>query len=157
MKRLGTLAAIAIVIMIAGCGSPMKAFNTNSNGWKPADFVPANGILLIERTWPKNQQKKIEAFMAKSYPYKYEFADTKDLSAGNSRYADKNIYHFALVCSYSSHDIHQGDASQRPLQVGAFDYNFVDRLKDKEYPKSGIASSWASMTFKKIIETCLKN
>jgi len=135
----------------------MKTFSTNSNGWNPDNFIPAQGILLIEKiTWPRNQQKKIEEFMAKSYPYKYEFVDFKDLSEDNKKFEDKNIYRFALVSSYTNHTMHQNDASQRPVNVGAFDFNFIDRLENKEYPKSGIFSSLASMTFKKIITTCLE-
>jgi len=157
MKQKLTILSIITTLLFCGCVSPMKTFNDNSNGWKPNDFVPSKGILLIEKiAGPKNQQKKIEEFMAKSYPYKYEFVDTKDLSGNNEKYNDKSTYRFALVSAFSTHTLHQ-NTTEHPLNVGAFDFNFIDRLNDKEYPKSGIASSWASMTFKKIIETCLKN
>ncbi len=104
----------------------------------------------------KNQQRKIKDFIAKEYQYKYEFVDTKDLTSNVTKYNDKKLYRFALVSSITTHNIHQGDMSQRALNVGAFDFNFIDRLNNKEYPSSGIASGWASMTFKKIIEACLK-
>ena len=157
MKTLVSIFTIAIVALIYGCAMPMNSFNSNSNGWKPDDFTPGKGILLIQRTVPKSQQKKIEDFMTEKYGYKYEFVDEADLTNNVEKFADKKIYRFALVSSYRVHDMHQNDMSRRPLKVGVFDYNFVDRLKNKDYPKSGIGSSWASMTFKKIIETCLKD
>ena len=136
----------------------MKAFDSNANGWKPDDFIPKDGILLIEKvTRPQNQQIKIKEFMEKNYPYKYEFVDIKDLNENSEKYKNKDVYRFALVNSYTTQNIHQSDISLRPLNVTAFDFNFIDRRKNKEYPKSGIASSWASMTFKKIIQTVLKN
>lgn len=159
MKKVISAFTIITMLILCGCASlnPMKAFDSNSNGWKPHDFVPSKGTLLIERAVIKNQQKKIEDFMAKEYSYKYEFVDAKDLSANIAKYNDKDLYRFALVSSYSTHNVHQSDMSRRALNVTAFDYNFVDRLHDKDYPSSGIASSWASMTLKKIIEACLKN
>ena len=157
MKKLIAVLSIIAALVIYSCTTPMKSFNSNSNGWKQNDFIPSKGILLIEKSIPKNQQKKIEEFMAKNYPYKYEFIETKDLSQMDTKYQDKTLYRFALVSSYSTHNIHQLDIGKRALDVTEFDFNFLDRLNNKEYPKSGIASSWASMTFKKIIETCLKN
>ena len=156
MKNVLFALGIAVLIL-SSCASPMKTFDSNSNGWKPKDFVPSKGILLIERAMIKNQQRKIEEYMAKEYSYKYEFVDAKDLSANAAKYNDKTLYRFALVSSYSTHNVHQSNMSQKSLNVTAFDYNFVDRLNEKDYPSSGIASSWASMTLKKIIETCLKN
>lgn len=156
MRTKNILFVAFIIVLTYGCVSPMKSFNTNSNGWKPSDFKPQNGILLIERVTPKAQQKKIEDYMAKDYPFKYEFVDIKDLEANEKKYADKNTYRFALVYSYSTQTLHENDITRKPLNVGAFDFNFIDRLNNKEYPKSGIASSWSSMTFKKIIQTCLE-
>lgn len=157
MRKLIFVFTIAIVSLMYGCAMPMTSFNNNSNGWKPDDFNPGKGTLLIQRTLPKSQQQKIEDFMKEKYAYKYEFVDVEDLNSNIEKFADKNTYRFALVSSYRVHDIHQNDVSKNSLNVGVFDFNFVDRLKNKNYPKSGIGSSWASMTFKKIIETCLKD
>jgi hypothetical protein len=147
----------AFFIFFAGASfSQMKAFKENSNGWRPADLKLEEGVLLIEKvSWPKKQQKKIEEFMEKKYPYKYEFVDAKDLN-DSTKFSDKNTYKFALMCTYSSKTMHENQPNQRPLNVGTFDFNFIDRLNNKAYPKSGIFSSWASMTFKQIIETLLE-
>ena len=161
MKPQILLFAALIIVLTYGCttamNSSMKTFTANSNGWKPADFKPENGVLLIQRlTWPKAQQRKIEDFMAKNYPFKYEFVDIKDMEANSSKYADKNIYRFALVNSMDRWTVTktsgQGTSSSNTI---VFDFNFIDRMSNKTYPKSGIASSWASITFKKIIQACL--
>lgn len=157
------LLAILIVVMTNGCttsmNSAMNTFTANSNGWKPADFKPGNGVLLIQRVdRPKGQQRKMEDFMAKNYPFKYEFVDNKDLQATSNKYADKNTYRFVLMNSMDHWTVNrtssQGMSSSNTV---VFDFNFIDRSNNKTYPKSGIASSWASMTFKKIIQTCLEN
>ena len=137
----------------------MKTFTENSNGWRPADFKAGNGVLLIQRVArPKGQQRKIEDFMAKNYLFKYEFVDSRDLEANSDKYADKNIYRFVLVNSMDQWTINrisgQGTSSSNTV---VFDFNFIDRLNNKTYPKSGIASNWASITYKKIIQTCLEN
>lgn len=158
MKRILYVVTIALLVLFCSCGSPMKSFTSNNNGWKPNDFVPSKGVLLIERiNRPKAQQKKIEEFMAKEYSYKYEFIDAKNLQENPDKYADKNIYRFALMSSLSFSNIHENQPSRSALNVGSFDYHFIDRANNKVYPNSGIGSSWASMTFKKIIKTCLEN
>ena len=157
MKTQNFLFAALIMVLTYGCTtamqSSMQSFTTNSNGWKPADFKPENGVLLIQRiTRPKGQQRKIEDFMAKEYPFKYEFVDIKDIES-NNKYADKNIYRFALAYSYSNRVM---NGATKPSYYVAFDFNFIDRLNNETYPKSGIESSWASKTFKKIIQNCLE-
>src|SRR5215213_6144676 len=158
MKTQNFLFTALIMILTYGCttsmNSSMKTFTANSNGWKPADFKPENGVLLIQRVArPKAQQRKIEDFMAKNYPFKYEFVDTRDLKDDGNKYADKNIYRFALVNSMDQWTVNrtsgQGTSSSSTV---VFDFNFIDRLNNKTYPKSGIPSSWASMTYKKIIQ-----
>jgi hypothetical protein len=149
------LTLFVLLLSIAGFGQ-MKTFKENKNGWRPADLKLEEGILLIERvSWPKNQQKKIEEYMKKNYPYKYEFTDAESLS-DPSKFTDKQTYKFALVLTYANKTMHANNANERPLNVGTFDYNFIDRLNGKEYPKTGIFSSWVSMTFKQIIETLLE-
>lgn len=100
----------------------------------------------------------MEDFMAKNYQFKYEFVDTRDLEANSNKYADKNIYRFVLVNSIDRWSVNRTSAQgSSSSNLVVFDFNFIDRLNNKTYPKSGIPSSWASMTFKKVIETCLKN
>ncbi|MDI9363459.1 MAG: hypothetical protein QM541_00810 [Flavobacterium sp.] len=161
MKQIISIITVAILVTIGSCTTPMTTFKSNANGWKPNDFDPNNGVLLIEKiTRPKLEQKKIEEYMLKNYPYRYEFVDAADLKGSNKKFEDKNVYQFALVSTYKIINIHEGKIDKtgfkKPLNVGIFDFNFIDRLNNKVYPKSGIYSSWASMTFKKIIETCLE-
>jgi hypothetical protein len=160
MKTQNLLFAALIVILAYGCGSALNAsmntFTSNSNGWKPADFKPENGVLLIQRVArPKAQQRKMEDYMAKHYPYKYEFIDPKDLG-GNSKYDDKKTYRFVLVNSMSQWTVNTTSSRGTGTSTAVvFDFNFIDRPNSKIYPKTGIPSSWASMTFKKVIQACL--
>jgi hypothetical protein len=159
MKKLLTLTLIISALLLSGCFLPtVKTFKSNSNGWRPTEFVPSKGVLLIERvSWPRNQQRKIEKFMKKKYEYKYEFVDSKDLSDNTGKYADKNIYRFAMTYSYDLHTNNFMEPGKSPSSISMFDFRFIDRLKGKEHAPSGIGSSWASVTFKKMIEEVLKN
>ncbi len=155
MKKNLVFIAVITTTILASCGSPKKAFDNNSNGWLPSNFNPKIGVLLIETTWPKNQQAKIETFMKEKYPYKYEFVTAKDLENNQSKYLDRKTYLFALVNSWSSHTIHEMQSNR--MNVVASDYNFIDLVNNKDYPKSGIASSWSSMVLKAIIIKVLKD
>ena len=42
------------------------------------------------------------------------------------------------------------------LLIASYDFNFIDRLNKKTYPKTGISSSNAVITLKEIIKTILK-
>jgi len=158
MKKLLTLTLFISVILLTGCFLPsVKTFNSNSNGWRPAEFVPSQGILMIERVeWPRKQQRKIEAFMKKKYGYKYEFVDAKELADSTGRYADKNVYRFAIAYSYDLHRMSGMEPGRASSSISMFDFHFVDRLKNKSHAPTGIGSSWASVTFKKMMEAVLK-
>jgi len=148
-----------VSVFLSSCFLPsVKTFNSNSNGWRPAEFTPSEGILMIERVeWPKNPQRKIEAYMKKKYRFKYEFVDFKDLSDSTGRYADKNVYRFAMAYSYDQHQMSGMEAGRPSSSISMFDFHFIDRLKGKSHAPSGIGSSWASVTFKKMMEAVLKN
>ena len=159
MRKQIIFGVITFAYLLSGCFLPsVKTFNSNSNGWRPAEFVPSKGILMIERVeWPKNQQRKIEAYMKKKYRFKYEFVDFKDLSDSTGQYADKNVYRFAMAYSYDQHQMSGMEAGRPSSSISMFDFHFIDRLKGKSHAPSGIGSSWASVTFKKMMEAVLKN
>lgn len=159
MKKLLTLTLIISVLILSSCFLPsVKTFKSNSNGWRPAEFVPSQGVLMIERVeWPKTQQRKIEAFMKKKYRFKYEFVDFKDLADSTGKYTDKNVYRFAIAYSYDLHQRTNMEPGRPASSISMFDFHFVDRMKGKSHSPTGIGSSWASVTFKKMMEAVLKN
>ena len=156
LKKLFTSLAISLIVLISGCINPGKAFHTNANGWKPADFDPAKVTLLIEKIdYPRGVQKKDEAYMQKNYPYSYEFADEKDLDEDNSKYADKNKYRFVMVIRSGTYRKYSYDASKPSSEIGTSDYAFKDRLNNKEYPPSGILAASNAKAFSMLIVKCL--
>lgn len=155
MRKKFLFIAAIIILIIAGCNSPKKIFNSNSNGWLPADFNPKTGVLLIQSAWPDKQQNKIEKFMKETYPYKYEFVGSRNSIDSNSKYSDKNTCRFILANAWSSKTMNYMQPNQ--IDVHTCDYNFIDRLNNKNYPASGIAASYPSMVLEPIITKILKD
>lgn len=137
-----------------GC-SPSKMTFSNHAQWLPADFDPKTGVLLVEEVvWPKAQGQKMKEYMEQNYPYKYAFVSAKELADPGGKYSDKTLYRFAIVNSYKDHIMHEFKPNQ--ITISMTDFNFVDRLNSKTYPKSGKGSSYASVTFKPFINTVLE-
>jgi hypothetical protein len=156
-------AFLSVVVLTIGFVVSANAQDAKLPKWLPPNFDPKNGILLIEKAPAYLPgQKKIEKYMEKNYPYKYEFV-TLGL-AGNSnestifnaeKYTDKNIYRFIMVNSSTIiKGIPKSDGHQS--QGSLYDYAFIDRLNDKAYPATGSATSWPNQAFERIMSKILK-
>ncbi|MGC4102263.1 hypothetical protein [Ferruginibacter sp.] len=146
-----------------------KKFNNNEVGWRPDDFDPKKGTLLIQRV-RKKWQKRIESYMAKNYPYKYEYFNYLSNLGKFEKYEDTTEYRFVLV---STDQVIWADAPQdnnpetikregirnvKPdrLAIESNDFYFLDRLTGKTYSKSGMSGTDASIPIKSIIGYYLK-
>jgi hypothetical protein len=154
---------LSVVILTIGFVASVNAQDVKLPKWLPPDFDPKNGILLIERAPAYLPgQKKIEKYMEKNYPYKYEFVtigtegDGKESVIFNAeKYSDKNIYRFIMVNSSTIiKGIPKSDGHQS--QGSLYDYAFIDRLNDKAYPATGSATSWPNQAFERIMAKILK-
>jgi hypothetical protein len=177
MKKNYLFFVIILSVFAYGCGSskkaltPMKIFSGNLNGWKPEGVDAKNGILLVEKikSHKDKQHKRIAAYMAKHYPYKYEFFDG-DSQLDYGKYKDTGIYKFVLASNfrvktaqapntnYTQMERSTGvrEVGSHQLSVASYDFYFIDRQSGKTYPKTGISSSNALITFKEIIKIILK-
>ncbi|WP_315823587.1 hypothetical protein [Paraflavitalea speifideaquila] len=108
---------------------------------------------MIEKlSLPPRQQKLIEEYMKQKYNYQYVF--TEPYTSVNTQYPDSSKYRFVILNTFSSHTMQTGSTG-RFVTVGMFDFYFYDRMTKKKYPPTNRGSSWASMTFKPIINTIL--
>jgi len=140
---------------------PLSDFNKNTNEWRPKEFDPTQGILLIQNVdLSKWQISRMQSFMKSKYPYKYEFVPksyNKD-----SAYSDRTIYRFALVPGTKQIDAMSkstnstGVSNIRMNKVTVYDFNFYDRLKKKPLNRSGVFASSPFSPFKMIIKNCVK-
>lgn len=144
---------LAVLFLISACSPSTKTFG-NADKWLPPGFDAKNEVVLIQKiSWPRRQQSIMEEYMKEKYPYQYEFFDgdpDKD-----SKFADTNKYRYVLFSTSSSHVMHANDPSRHQVAVGMSDFYFYDRTTQKSYPATGKGSSWASVTFKPIINTIL--
>jgi hypothetical protein len=158
-KNLVSILATALFFIIALACNPSKKTFGNSEKWIPEDFNPEKTVLLVEKfTISKKEEQKMEDYMSEKYSYKYEFVSAATIRNREGKYADTKLYKYALVIS--SETTHytkmEGAATSSGLTVTGFDFNFYDRESDKNYPKTKKASSWASMTFKPVINSIMK-
>jgi hypothetical protein len=160
MKKLSIFLLTILIISGFGC-KPLRDFNNNTNEWKPKDFDPKVGVLIIQNVeLSKGQFTRLENYMKKHYPYKYEFA--KKTYNNDSTYSDRNTYRFALVPSCKEIIAPTSNYSSSPGTTTGFrkekvyDFNFYDRLKKKSYSRSGVFASIPISPFKLIIKNILK-
>jgi len=155
------------LFLLCSC-TQLKDFNNNSNQWKPKDFDPTVGVLLIQNVDLTNGQiHRLEKWMKRNYPYKYEFV--KKAYNKDSAYSDRTKYRFALVPSKKESDVvsltpntgttnpMSSGSSYTTIKVNVYDFNFYDRLKKISSAKSGLFASTVKLPFKTIIKKCLKD
>lgn len=146
----------AFITLTTSC-NPSKMTFGNADKWIPADFNPSKITLLIEKfNVSKKAQQEMEDYMSENYSYKYEFAPILEIENKSGKYSDLKKYKFAII--YSTHNTiwREVGKSSGGVQVTGFDYNFVDREIDKAYPPTNKSSSYATMTFKPMINTIVK-
>lgn len=151
-KWITSFALFFLMLSFTNCNISNKTFR-NADKWLPPDFNPREGILLVERlpVAPK-EEARMEAYMAEKYPYKYKFVDEGTTTSHFGIYEDTTTYKFALRLTSHTH-IEDGYVSQNSYKVVAYDYYFYNRATGRNYAATYKASSYASMTFKAVINT----
>jgi hypothetical protein len=85
-----------VIIGIAS-NSSKKVFKNEEN-WIPEDFDPAKTTLLVQEfTVSDKAQGQMEDYMAEKYPYKYEFVSRSQIFNQEGKYANTQLYKYALV------------------------------------------------------------
>ena len=156
------LSALSIVLffIIALASNPSKKTFKNSSSWIPKDFNPNKTILLVEKFAISGRaEQNMEDYMNQKYPYKFEFVDIQTIKNKEGKYADTKLYRYALVISSHTSTMTkaQGAVTSGGLTTTWFDFNFYDRDLNKSYPPTRRPSSYASTTFKPVINTIVKH
>jgi hypothetical protein len=139
--------------LFQGCKFSKLAYG-NGNKWIPTDFDPASTILLVqEYTLPGKDKQRIEEFMHEKYPYRYEFVPMKTIKSREGKYADTKSYRYALVFTSNLYGAFPVDGMNHSFGQIAFDFHFYDRESDRDFPPTYKPSSYASWTFKPVINT----
>lgn len=150
-------AMLCIVCFLSQSCHPSKLVFGNGNKWIPADFDPAGTILLVqEYTLSGKDKYRMEEFMHEKYPYRYEFVSINTIKNREGKYANTKLYRYALVFTSNIYGVHPVDGMNHSFGRIAFDFNFYDRESDKNFPPTHKPSSYASWTFKPVINTILK-
>jgi len=122
----------------------------NGKDWIPPEFDPKTSILMILET-SHGQDKKMEDYLKKNYPYRYELVRYQDVMDREGKFADAALYRFVLMGANTS--VQRTDNGGA---VSAHDFYFYDRYRDKKFPATGKGSFSSMTTFKPIINTLAK-
>ena len=137
MKKLIIFLFCSLSLCIfAGCFASRMSFK-NGKDWIPVDFDPKNSILLVEKSYSMtSQEKAMEEYMKKNYPYRFEFVTLSSIKLKSDKYSDTVLYRYALI--NDSYSLTSSNFS-RP-SVGVHDFRFYDIINAKDYPSPGRGS-----------------
>src|ERR1700761_8586904 len=98
MKKLTYLSICMLSIyLFSSCIASSMTFG-NGKDWIPAEFDAKKDILLIQATLPlKGKDKKMESYMKKNYPYRFEFVTYGDIMGHDGKFADASLYRWAIM------------------------------------------------------------
>jgi len=148
---------VAIITVVPNCNISKNTISKNQS-WIPTDFNPAKTVLLVQKfPYPEKTGQLMEDYMKEKYPFKYEFVTAATIKSKTGKYANTKIYKYALVLSMqnSTLNITKGVSTKTHLPAVGFDFNFIDRSTEKNYPTTNNTSSFAITTFKPVINTII--
>lgn len=154
MKKLTRLSFYLLSIcLFSNCIASNMTFG-NGKDWIPKEFDAKSNILLIEADLPlKGQERKMEDYMKKNYPYRFEFVRYRDIVDREGKFADASLYRWVLM--YANSQV-QTSNPNNPY-ASAMDFYFYDRMRDKRYPPTTKGSFRKIITFKPAINTIVKD
>jgi hypothetical protein len=152
-----SLVCFAVFTIIAsGAKRNISTFKENKNGWLPSTFDPRKNILVIEDDYSsKKQSEKIEAYLQKNYPYKYEILK----GSYAKTYTDETKYRWILQQSMENRQTTTTDSKGmvRTRYITVYDYNFYDRVENKKFASTGISASWPYQPLSWIVKKIAKD
>ena len=143
-----------IFLMLFSIAHSQHTFK-NGSKWIPENFNPAIVTLLIQQIEP--DEKKADTrndemlkYLDKKYIYQYALSSKEDIINLKGKYADIKKYPFALMNKhfYESHRTYG--------TISVYDFYFLDRTTNIEYPLTQKTSSNPVDLFKPVINTILE-
>jgi hypothetical protein len=121
-KHVTSIITLVIFFMLAIASSPKNMSYSDSDKWIPNNFDPNSSILLIQKH-PLNdkQNKKMEAFLEKNYPYRYEVVNEGFIYGGLGKYIDRSLYKYAISWKFESNY----SAASKQMNYDLYGY-FID-------------------------------
>ena len=143
-----------ILFCIASSCQAQHTFN-NGDKWIPQNFNPSTGSLLVmkleegdKKEGKRNEQ--MEEYLKEKYTYQFAFATKDEIENSKGAYADVKKFPFALMVKhfYESHP---------PYGLySVYDFYFVDRATNTEFPLTKKTTSNPVLLFKPVINTILE-
>jgi hypothetical protein len=121
-KIVASIIALCIFFALGIACSPKNMSYSDFDKWIPNDFDPNNCILLIQKH-PLNdkQNKRMEAFLEKNYPYRYEVVDAGLIYGGLGKYIDRSLYKYSISWKFESNY----SAASKQMNYDLYGY-FID-------------------------------
>ena len=189
MRNLKTLPGLLVLFcLLSSFGGDTKVF-TNTKVWLPEGFDTRNTVLLVENfstgmkgnaNLKKAEDKvteEMKAEMQKSYPYKYEFASSDQIST-STKYANTDVYRYVIIDINGSTPTHMGNttapsSSSNPNNPSTYrggaqntggmkygssvnDLFIYDRKLDKSYPPTGHSQGYVVPILRPMMNTIVQ-
>ncbi len=133
------------IIVLGACTPNHKFFKDGAN-WIPPDFNPSKGVLLIV-TYPGKEgwNSDMTDFVEKHYGGKYEVVDEKTIKSDQGKYADKDVYRYAILWRINNGKSSSTHNYYSPSTITTVSYSdpqldwyghFFDRQTGKEYSET---------------------
>jgi hypothetical protein len=180
-----------LFFLLSSFGGDSKVY-TNTKVWLPEDFDSRNTILLVQnfsmgmkgndrlKKAEDNVTEKMKAVMQQSYPYKYEFASSDQIS-NSPKYANTDLYRYVIIDINGSTPTHMGNSNPPNMRPGSSsnpnspsyhggapstggmefgssvnDLYIYDRKLDKSYPPTGHAQGYVTSILKPMMNTIVQ-
>lgn len=132
-------AALILLVAFTSCNVNKHSYSDGAK-WIPTDFNPAKDVLLVEH-YPMKEKwnASMAQFLGKRYTWKYEIVDKETILGSKGKYADRQIYQFAVMWineESPSHSTFSGGGTTTSFSGSQYDMggHFLDRYTVKEYP-----------------------
>ena len=104
----------------------------------PQGMDSRNTILLVEKyPYSDSYNEKMDAYLAKKYLGKYVILSRDAILNKTGKYADTKIYHYALLWNEFNVDVTSTVGANSTFHNLTIDCHYLDRMDDREYPKTG--------------------
>ena len=140
-----------IIIILIPSFVPAQSNRTfaDPTHWIPPDFNPNTYTLLIAK-YPlrEKDEKRMEEFISKVYPWPCEIVDTAEIKSNPTKYSDSAKYKYAFLWTLKNWYGERYDVDPNGF--------FYDRTNQKAYPTTKKINNYGDKSYMPFFNTIVK-
>lgn len=150
-----------LFVIMTGCSANNKFFSDGEK-WIPADFDPAESVLLVEH-FPGKEKWNTDMihYLDEIYPGKYIVVSKEDIVAIQGKYKDKKKYRYAVLWGTINSRSNSSRQSGNVLYYYSdpkidFSGHFLERETGREYPVTSKYNNYGSKGYIPFFNSVIK-